>query len=235
MAEPGRGRVWLVVGLLATGALVATAGPLADVLFAEERTEGFDVPGPVTAVDVETRNGAIELVPGATARVEARERWALREPDVEVELTDGVLRVRDGCPAAGWPLGSCQVTLRVTVPAEAPARLRSTNGALRFDGWTGEIDAATTNGTVAGDGLEATAVAARTTNGEVDLRFVTAPDVVDARTVNGGVTVAVPEATYAVDAATTNGRVRVDVAEDGASPRRIAARSVNGPVSVIGS
>lgn len=232
MEETRRGRVWLIVALLVVGALVVSIGPVIDLLLSRERTETFVVPQDATALDITARNGSVEVVVGDVLGVEARQRWALREPTPEVEVAGGVLRVHDGCPTGGLPFGSCQVSLRVTAPTELAATLRSTNGGIRFDGRGGEVDALTTNGRVAGDDLGATAVAARTTNGEVELRFSEVPSAVDARTVNGGVTVAVPDETYAVEATTTNGRVRIDVRQDDGSPRRIGAHSVNGPVTV---
>lgn len=227
-----QGRRWLIIGLLVVGAVIAAGSPVLDVVLRQEGTETFEVDEAVTALDVETRNGPVTVTVGDEVTVVADLRWSLREPDPQVEVDGGVLRIRDGCPLGGWPFGSCQVGVAVTAPADLAAQLVTTNGAISFDGREGDVDARSTNGRVRGQDLAAVGVVARTTNGDIELGFTVVPDAVEATTVNGGIEMAVPEASYEVDADTTNGPVRVEVPTDPSSTHRIQARTVNGPVTI---
>lgn len=221
----------VILSLLGVGALLTAGAPMLELVAAEDATLVEPVEEGVTAVVVETRNGTIDVVSGS-AQVELATRWSFTEPDPRIEVVDGVLTVRDGCPRDRF-LGSCRVDVTVTVPEDVPVDLTAINGAVRIVGRSGPVEAGSTNGELSLLRSTSTTVRLVTVNGSVEVELLAAPQDVLAETTNGGVTVTVPAGAYAVTAGTTNGPVGVEVRDDPTATNRIVARSVNGPVRVL--
>ncbi|MEV1026231.1 DUF4097 family beta strand repeat-containing protein [Streptomyces sp. NPDC050264] len=120
-----------------------------------------------------------------------------------------------------------------------PLDLTTVNGDVTLTG-SGRADAAvrltTRNGSVRTEAVRASALRARTVNGDVTLGSATAPRQVSARTVNGSVDVSVPHDSpaYRVTATTDNGHPVITVPEGGDSTgrtgRTMELGTVNGDV-----
>jgi hypothetical protein len=143
-----------------------------------------------------------------------------------------------------------EVSYRVTVPARASVRLRTSNGAITITGVHGAVVAAAANGDIKGSAL-AGGVTARTANANAAIELAAfGAEPVDVRATNGDIHLVVPRAANANLLATaTNGRTEVDnldmtpLGEQG--PRRVRVRinaggtpielsAVNGNIRVEG-
>ncbi|MEU6394560.1 DUF4097 family beta strand repeat-containing protein [Streptomyces sp. NPDC046939] len=164
-------------------------------------------------------------------------------------------RVLDlSCRDREQPGRPCPRMPEIQVPAGTAVTVTARNAGIDAAGLTGPLDLTTVNGdvTVADSGagkaslrlatrngsvhttsVRASALGARTVNGDVTLDCATAPRRVSARTVNGSVDVAVPHDApgYRVDATTDHGRpaVTLPAATDGSAPTMTLA-TVNGDV-----
>lgn len=134
----------------------------------------------------------------------------------------------------------------IEVPEACAARVRTSNGAIRVAGLTGDVTLETSNGGVQADDVEGTldvrtsnggivarrvsgAVEARSSNGGIEALDVRGPCV--ARTSNGGIRLVAATADAAqIELITSNGHIRASVPETLAADVRCATS--NGRVSV---
>ncbi|MEB3964384.1 DUF4097 family beta strand repeat-containing protein [Streptomyces kunmingensis] len=148
----------------------------------------------------------------------------------------------------------CPRMPEIEVPAGTAVTVTARNAGIDVAGVTGSLDLTTVNGdvTVAGSGnggapvrlatrngsvhatdVSASALRARTVNGDVTLGCATAPHRISGRTVNGSVDVAVPHDSpaYRVTATTDHGRPLISVPTGSGRPdRTMALATVNGDV-----
>jgi DUF4097 and DUF4098 domain-containing protein YvlB len=146
--------------------------------------------GEVRALDVQTRNGAVEVHSGgdlaitATLRMVSEER--LGQATLVADLgNDGLLVVRAEPPPGGWK-SSEGCAFDVTVPRGVPAELKTANGEITCRGMSGRGVFQTSNGAVTvldHDGP----VKADTSNGRIEVERNSGP--VEAHTSNGSITV----------------------------------------------
>ena len=206
----------------------------------------------LTQIHVRTSAGRVEVV-GAdvdTVTVHATIDHGLRPSQDDQRIVGDRLELRASCPILSWAW--CSVDYRIEVPRSLDVTIRSTFDRVEVAGLDGTVDVRSsngsvdavdlagwatlgaTNGSVRGEGLTASSVEVRSTNGSVRLHFATEPDAVVARTVNGSVEVVVPptERTYALDVSTVNGPTEATVRADPTSEFPIEARSINGTVRV---
>lgn len=188
----------------------------------------------LTAIDVTTGNGQIEVVGGGGDDIAIR--TVLQESDdgdaeYRIERDGDLLRLVGECDS-GW-FESCSVAFRAVVPDDIDVRVETDNGRVAVDGVAGDVDIETDNGAIDGEGLEAAIVQVRTDNGRIQLLFDAAPSTIDARTDNGAIAIRVPgDDAYDVDADSDNGSVEVDVRTDPDADRRVVAQSDNGAIDV---
>ncbi|MGZ4632169.1 MAG: DUF4097 family beta strand repeat-containing protein, partial [Actinomycetes bacterium] len=91
-----------------------------------------------------------------------------------------------GC---GFSLGlGCTGKVRLVVPKDVTIRARASNSDLTLHHLTGDIDAATSNGSVETSGLSGGQVSLRTSNGHIDASALRSARV-EAHTSNGAVRV----------------------------------------------
>jgi hypothetical protein len=189
----------------------------------------------ISAVDVSTGNGSVEIVGGAGDEIAIRA--VLRESDegdadYSIE-TDGDRLIVSGECDSGW-FDECSVGFTVTVPDGLDVDVETDNGRIVVDGVAGNLGVETDNGAIEGERLGSARVAARTDNGRIRLLFDAAPESVDVSTDNGAVAVVVPDAAavYDVDATSDNGSIDVDVRTDPESDRHIVVETDNGSIDV---
>jgi DUF4097 and DUF4098 domain-containing protein YvlB len=189
----------------------------------------------LTRLEVDTDNGAVEIVGGGVDEIEIRTVLEeSNEGDAEYSIdTDGdSLVLRGECDGRAW--NHCQVGFKVTVPDDVDVDVQTSNGKVMIDGLAGDVDVETDNGAIEGERLATAAVRARTDNGRIQLVFDESPTVVDATTDNGAIDVRLPDdgAAYDVDAQSDNGNVDVDVRTDPTAERTIVVESDNGAIDV---
>jgi hypothetical protein len=163
---------------------------------------------------VETGNGSIEIVKVAGTQVkvtaEVRSRDKARAEGAKLNVTrdgDGTLRV-----SVLWPDGKRKseegADLRIEIPDVSAMDLKTANGAIRAEGFSGKLVADTSNGTIdvrEHDG----AVHADTSNGAITLYNV---GNVEADTSNGTIDVTLrDDATGPVSLDTSNGAILLKV------------------------
>jgi hypothetical protein len=118
---------------------------LAGLAFGHSEERNRTVRGPVTHVVVDGAAGDVSLlaasVPDVT--IHERRRYGWREPQLRVDLRDGVLHVRVLCRS--WS-GGCADDLDIVVPRGVrAATVASSSGDVSLAGLTGDAFAATTD------------------------------------------------------------------------------------------
>jgi|GEM_PF-1775898 len=258
---PGRrpGARAVAVGLnivLALSAVGYACLTLVAVVSLERRT--FDssfAATAVRAVAIRSDDLGITIVgdagPGQRATVHTRMYSTLSRWSYHATLeADGTLRVRAGCP--GWTPAWCGGHVTLSVPAGVPVTAHTSDGAVSAQGLSGPLTLSSSDGAVhvadvsgdlrlnshdgalRGERVRSPRVTARTSDGRVDLTFLTAPTAVTASSHDGGVAVHVPAASgpYRVDAGTSDGSTRTLVSTDPAGTRTISAHSHDGGVRI---
>ncbi|MFF5768793.1 DUF4097 family beta strand repeat-containing protein [Streptomyces tanashiensis] len=162
-------------------------------------------------------------------------------------LEGGVLRLSLDCTGLSV---NCGAKYTVKVPRDIAITVESNKGLVEATGFTADfsakaddmrlsdlsgphLDLEGRDGTIEGDRISARSVTVASRNGDNELNFVSAPDIVDMRSQDGDVRLGLPEATYAVDTAAKKGDITVDVMEDDTSDHAVRIHTRNGDI-VIG-
>jgi hypothetical protein len=209
----------------------------------------------IHAVDLDLAFESVQIVGVADATSVTMDRsytWSLSKPSIGQRRDgDRLVITSSGC---GFNPGlSCSGKVDLVVPEGITVRVRTGNSGLTLRDLTGDLDAATSNGSVHASNLtgrvnlgssngaiEASAlrsdrIDAHTSNGSVRLSFDVAPTAATASSSNGSVEVVVPRGgpAYRVIATTSNGTRDIAVPTDPSSQRTIEARTSNGSVRVL--
>ncbi len=236
----------LVVALL--GSVVVGAS----MFGARKRLLTSTITDAITAVEVESGSGPVEVVGGAGTDVKVRssERYLLTAPTVDRSVIDGVLRLRAACPSVA--AAACEVRLRLDLPATVAVRVRSGGGAVSVSGIAGAVDVATTTGAIslarttgpvtartsagAIDGVELAPIYmdASTGAGRIRLSLAEPSARVDLGTGAGAIDVALPPDRYRVEATTGAGKADVGVAVDATSGFAVRATAKTGAIRIHG-
>lgn len=232
------------VGLcgLAVALLVAVAP--------REGTTTFTRPASVTAVEVDSSAGPVEVVPAEGREISVRRttRYLVGEPQVADSVIAGVVRLRARCP--GPIVAGCEVRHRVEVPASVSVRIRAVRGRVSVSGVTAQVDVVaganrvaladisgpvrvvSSSGPVTGTGLAPPFLDATASSGPIRLSLARPPGRLDVTTGSGPVELTLPEARYRVETRTRSGRVDVAVVADATSPYVVRATTGSGPIVV---
>lgn len=223
---PAAVATFAVAGLLLAGC-GTSLGP-------SESERGTDRFGAVSRVEVEARSGTIQVRPGpdGSSQVDRFLTWnGDAKPQLTQEVRGDTLHVVATCQDDD---DRCDTELVLTVPATSAVQADLGAGNVDVTGLSGTLDLTTGAGNVAGTGLVAAPVTAKTPAGNVDLAFAAAPPTVDAEATAGNVTVRLPVGpVYEVDATSTAGTERVEVPDTPGAEHTISARSSAGNVSVV--
>lgn len=199
--------------LIAIALLVVTAG--CGVLNPEEQESvSYEVTENVTALDVHTGSGQIEIVASDRTGVFVTENlsWRSKRPTTSHPVTNGKLILSYDC-SSGINV-SCEVGYRLEVP-------RNVN-----------IKADTGSGEIRGTGLGTGTVRLDTGSGGIDLDFSGVPGEVRVETGSGDVTARLPRGSYAVQTDTGSGREKVDVVRDPNAPNKFFAKTGSGDITI---
>jgi len=211
-------------------------------------------------VAVQVRNGAVELRSAPVDQIQLKIRkqvcgdtFAQAEEHLgQVEVFTGrdpqnadtfLVELRYPEELAGRNVGAC---VTIEVPQACAARIRTSNGAIRVAGLTGDVSLETSNGGVQADDVQGTldartsnggivarrvagAVQARSSNGGIEALDVSGRCV--ARTSNGGIRLVAATAEAAqIELITSNGNIHASVPQPLAADMR--CETSNGRVSV---
>lgn len=219
-------------------ALSLNACGFLDAIAEQKGEQALDVAGPVE-VHVATFNGSVAVARGPAGRVSVT--WTKRgsgptQKDAEADLENVEVRVASeggrvrvaARRTDGRSSGSSGASFVVTVPAETPLKLQSSNGslaargvgaavnaqtsngAIRVEAGAGPVEARTSNGSVevSGEGLR---LSVESSNGSLRIDGSLADGSHTLRTENGRIEVALPAAArFRLLAHTSNGRVTCD-------------------------
>ena len=177
------------------------------------RLEIINVNGRISA---EATDGtSVEVVAERTAKSTSDEgaRDLLKQIEMREEVGDARVRIEVRAPRMHGPSGH-EIKWTLKVPRGVAVDLRTVNGGVKMTSLEGEIRARSTNGGITGTGIVASGVDASVTNGGVEIELARAVSTgsYELQAVNGGVSLMMPPDS------------KVD----------LAARCVNGGISVEG-
>lgn len=172
--------------------------------------------------------------PDGSAQTARVLRWTGdAKPEITDEVVGDTLRITVRCPEAADG-GQSAVDIMATLPAGGTVETAVGTGDITIDGLAGQQSLTTAAGDVLGIGLRADRVEARSSAGEITLRFAVAPSRVQVSGVAGDVQVVLPDGdAYVVEGGSETGEVMVTVAQDAAAGRRITASTGSGDVMVV--
>jgi hypothetical protein len=177
------------------------------------RIEIINVNGRITAEATDGKT--VEVLAERTAKAASEEgaKELLKELEMREEVGDERVRIEVRAPRMNGPKGH-EIKWTVKVPRGVAVDLRTVNGGVRMNGLEGEVRARSTNGGITGTAMTATAVDASTTNGGVEFELVrpVTSGTFELQAVNGGVSLTMPDESKA----------------------DVAARCVNGGISLEG-
>lgn len=191
--------------------------------------------GDITSLDLTGGSGDVQVSGGAaagTVEVTRHLRWGMGgQPTPNEQLNGGTLAIDSRC--GGGFMSMCSIDYEVKVPDATAVTLGVGSGDIALSGDLGVVSAETGSGDVTASSLAASDTTLRTGSGDVDLRYTTAPSMVDLRTGSGNVDLSVPTGeSYAVDVTTGSGDKNVSVDTSQGSPRSIHIQTGSGDVDV---
>jgi hypothetical protein len=254
MAGRERSR-WLIAGGVVTAvALAFTCLYVWDWFARGEETQHQTYHQRVNRIVVDLNMGDLTITAGDTDQVSVDREltWSIFKPQVEERWDPGTQTLRVWFHCAPTITGKCSVSYMLGVPPDVPVEartgsgnitVREMRGDLRLSATSGNVDVANSRGTVWAhstsgnvrvNGARSQSVDARTTSGDVDLRFAEAPGTVSAKATSGNVNVAVPAGTsYFVGAQAQSGEQKVSVGSDPRAEHKIYAHAGSGHVRVV--
>lgn len=247
---------WLLVALaillVGLGAVALTGRATFDLGATTTSTDTY--PG-VTDVHLSLDNADVEVVVGGTdVVVESRIRTGALNAQSGADVRGETLVLSLDCPVLDWLVfrSTCGGDYAIRVPPGTTIDGSTDNGDLRLRGVDGAVDVATrngridlaattgpvrvrtANGRITGTSLQSSDVVASTSNGSVELGFVTAPNAVTVDTSNGPIEIVVPADGdgWQIEPRTSNGGVSTDVPIDDDAGRRLTLTTSNGSITV---
>lgn len=197
------------------------------------------------STDVEIRSGE-----GTAITVDRRFERNVFGSDPSERYDDGTLKIN--ASDCGFISFGCDTHYVVSVPKDVKLTVKGSSGDLTVSGVPGGADLKTSSGSItvrdvggslrlesssgrleAAD-LTATTVSTKSSSGDVDLDFASAPQSVEAESSSGDVEIQVPsgEESYRVDIDTSSGDESANVKIDPSATRTIKADTSSGDVTV---
>ncbi|MEV4068875.1 DUF4097 domain-containing protein [Nonomuraea fuscirosea] len=217
----------LASALLMTGCgLGSLGGP------SNEDTASYEVKDKVSTLrlDSDAGDAVITETDGASVRVVEKLRWRGDDKPVpEHKVEGGSLFLTYECPS-NW--GSCSVDYKIEIPKGLPVDLESGSGTLTLRALTGSIDLRVGSGDVDAADLGGKKVLAKAGSGNIELKYVSAPDNVELEVGSGDITLNVPDGAYDVKSDVGSGDKNVSIKSDSSSPRKISLKAGSGDITV---
>jgi DUF4097 and DUF4098 domain-containing protein YvlB len=185
-------------------------------------------------ISVDTASGDVRIEPSDTDQIVVTERiqHTFSTPKVEAVATSDGVRLDDGCR---WWASTCQVDFTLAVPDGQTIVVHTSAGNITVNDQSGPLDLDTSAGDIRADGLTSSRVKARSSAGDVRLRFERAPDDVVVHTSAGDVTVQVPTDGIfynTEDVGTSAGDRHIGVPSDPGSQRHISIHTSAGDATI---
>ncbi|MEO3875687.1 DUF4097 family beta strand repeat-containing protein [Nonomuraea sp. B12E4] len=228
-------RSLVVVAGSATLAALLTGCGMAGAL--EQDTASYDVTDKVTAIQIESDAGGIEVTGSGREGVHVTEQfsWRGKKPVASHETQGDTLVLKFTCPG-GWLGGaSCEVGYQVEIPRGLRVKTVSDSGSVTLRDVSGDVDAASDSGKIDGSGLAGGRVVTKTDSGAITLAFTAQPDKVETSTDSGNTEVRVPEGPYNIAAKSDSGHKEINAPHDAAASRSITLSSDSGAIKVLDS
>ncbi len=204
----------------------------------------------IEALSIEVETGSVEVVASDDqARVDWERTWNAGCPDIEVQVSGGVLQVVGDCSGLGW---GCRTDFRIQVPAGIPVQAdlvtgdlfleqvgavdaALTTGDLRLDGAQGALDLDVVTGSVQGRDLDAAAARVEVTTGDIELELEGELDDLRAEITTGSLWLQVPAGSYDLDLDVVTGDIELQgVSSDEQADASITARVTTGDIELEG-
>ncbi|WP_176993191.1 DUF4097 family beta strand repeat-containing protein [Nonomuraea jiangxiensis] len=223
----------VVAGSLALAALVTGCG----IVGRETDTASYDVTDKVTAIQIESDSGGIEVTGSDREGIRVTEQlsWRGKKPVPSHETQGDTLVLRFTCPGGWLSGGSCEVGYQVEIPRGLRVKAVSDSGDVTLRDLSGEVNAASDSGTIDGTGLAGGHVVTKTDSGNITLAFSAQPDKVETTTDSGDAEVRVPEGPYNIAAKTDSGDKEIELPHDASAPHSIRLSTDSGTIRVVGS
>ncbi|SDJ35251.1 Putative adhesin [Nonomuraea maritima] len=222
----------IAAGLLACAVSLTACGSSGIVAPSRQDTVSYEVKEQVGVLRLRNGAGDAKITETGDGAVHVIERLHWRgdaRPETEHKVEGAALVIGYRCPPA-W---SCGVDYEIQVPKGLALDLQSGAGDLTLRGLSGDLALSVGSGNVDAADLAGRKVTAETGTGDIELRYVSAPDAVELTTGAGDVQLAVPDVgPYAVRTEAAVGDTAVSVRKDDASPRKISVSAGAGDVTV---
>jgi len=201
---------------------------------------------------VEGSSTSVEIVPGDGTELKVDRQFERNAfgSDPTDTYKDGKLQLKE--TNCGFLSFNCKTTYVLTVPRDTKLTVKNNSGSIKVSGMSGDTELKTNSGDILAQGLSgslrmesssgsleadaltATTVVTKSSSGDAELGFSTAPQSVDAKASSGDVVITVPsgDETYKLDIATSSGDKEPMVKADSTSTRTIAVKTSSGDVSV---
>ncbi|MFE7510442.1 DUF4097 family beta strand repeat-containing protein [Streptomyces sp. NPDC057540] len=214
----------------------------------ESRT--FDFSG--KSLTVKSDSADLELVAAEVEGVQVTRQVSGTKVGGEVEagwkLEGGVLALAVDCTGLSV---NCGAKYTVKVPRDVAIAVENSKGLVEATGFAADFSATADDirlsdlsgphldlegrdGTIEGEEISARSVTVASRNGDNELNFASAPDLVDVRSQDGDVRLGLPGAAYAVDTSAKKGDIAVDVIKDDTSDHAVRIHTRDGDI-VIGT
>ncbi|MEV0620880.1 DUF4097 family beta strand repeat-containing protein [Nonomuraea sp. NPDC050404] len=219
-------------GLLASALLLTGCGLDSMTGPGNEDTVSYEVSEKVTALRLETGSGdtVITETDGAAVRVVETLHWrGDNKPKPEHPVRNQTLSLAYECQS-DW--GSCSVNYKIEVPKGLAVDVDSGSGDLTLRDLSGSLNVQMGSGDVDSAGLAGKKVSVYAGSGNVELKYVSAPEDARVETGSGDITLRVPDDGYVVKPDTDSGDVSVKIKTDNAAPRKISLTAGSGDVAV---
>ncbi|MEU4063435.1 DUF4097 family beta strand repeat-containing protein [Streptomyces wedmorensis] len=208
----------------------------------------FDFSG--NNLTVKSDSADLELVAADVKDVRVTRQVSGTKVGGEVEagwkLEGGILALAVDCTGLSV---NCGAKYTVKIPRDVAITVENNKGLVEATGFTADfsakaddmrlsdlsgphLDLEGRDGTIEGDRISAESVTVASRNGNNELYFASAPDLVDVRSQDGDVRLGLPEATYAVDTAAKKGAITVDVTKDDTSDHAVRIHTRNGDIFI---
>jgi hypothetical protein len=230
--SPARRATLVVGGLFALALIAFGTWSLIELLGQVTEEHLLTLTPTASHLTIDT-DGDIQIASGEVSDVQIveRVRHSVGRPKIEETSTrDGVV-LRGKC---GWYASNCSVTFVVTIPRGLAVDAHSSAGDITMTGEAGPVQLSSSAGDISATGLRSDRVEAKSSAGDVRLRFDVPPHTVTAHSSAGDVDVAVPRVAggYRALASASAGDEAIEVPTDPTSTRVIDATSSAGDVTI---
>jgi len=237
----------VLTAAMAVSALVGCGGYV-DVGALQHLTNSYSVTGQVQALVVNAHVGGVSIIGGDSGKVSVTEHISYRHtvPVTTHRTAAGTITLDSNCPA----LETCSVSYDITVPRTMTVRANDNIGVIRLESLAGQVTAHTNAGnidlnsvsgpievtdhagSIRGQDVSSLHATVRSSTGDIEVTFSTAPETITATTDIGSITLRVPgNQSYSLNASTL-GSTRVSVVLSPASPHAITASTWAGSITI---